>query len=131
MRYWILAFACLTVGACQDNRASWDTTESARQQAQDNAEFNAQIFRNANFPDLSILMRGDSTIDRSCPQGDGWASIDLVAKGDGVKTKIKCSTVSASIGCMTEEDFKARKQYASQDNHCNPEIPFPLPKIVK
>lgn len=120
-------------GCGDEQKASWETQESARQQAIENATFNAKAFANANYPNYSPMVRGDSSITSKCPQGDGWGSVDLVPTDatQGKKIPIKCSTVSAAIGCMTDIDFKARPQYAEQDGHCNNELPFPLPKILK
>lgn len=117
----------LAVG-CSKKEASWDTQESARKQAIENATFNAQKYRRQYAADYRLIARGDSTISKTCPQGDGWASMDL--EKDGQKIKLKCSTVSESIGCMTSADFK-QKAYAQEDGHCNKNIPHPLPKIVK
>ena len=118
--------------ACTKEKASFETVEQARMQARENAEYIAQNYRAKNpvFADLDIYSRGDSTINAKCPQGDGWASIDLRDKNGMTKEKLKCSTVSISIGCLTEKDFKS-KSYATEDGKCNPEIPHPLPKIVK
>lgn len=51
---------------------------------------------------------------------------------DVEKYKIKCSTVSANIGCFLETDF-LKKSYAAQENRCQPtsSVPFPIPKLVK
>lgn len=128
----ILALAIITsIAGCGKEEVSWATQESSRQAAIDNAEFNARVFRDANAPQLNIKMRGDSTIGPDCAQGDGWASVDLTNDSGVTVGKIKCSTVSGSIGCLAEEDFKARKAYASQDGRCNADIPFPIPKIAK
>jgi len=51
--------------------------------------------------------------------------------GDLRVIKLKCSTVSAGLGCMTEDDFKKRANYANQEGRCNADIPFPLPKLAK
>jgi len=123
-----LLVAALLPLACTDKKASWDTQESARKQAIDNATFNAQKYRRTYASDYRLISRGDSTISATCPQGDGWASMDL-EKG-GTTLALKCSTVSESIGCMTKEDF-SKKAFAEEDGHCNKNIPFPLPKIVK
>jgi len=129
----LLAMAILLV-ACkeQPQPLSFDSVESARVQANENAEFNAKSFRQSHpeYSGFSIAMRGDSTQSAKCGQGDGWASIDLVNIDKGIKVPLKCSTVSAATGCMVDADFKQRA-YASQDGQCNNEIPFPLPKIQK
>lgn len=118
---------------CGQEKVSWDTQEAARQQALDNSQFNANVFRNATYPNHTLKMRGDSTIGPDCKYGDGWATVDLIPNDGtpGNTIKLKCSTVSSTIGCMTDKDFKDRPQYANQDGHCNNELPFPLPKILK
>lgn len=119
----------LLLSACSKEKVAFDTSEEARRQIRDNVTFLAQSFRAENkLTDYDILVRGDSTVSRTCPQGDGWASVDLMHKQGGEKRKLKCSTVSLGIGCMTEDDFLGRA-YASEENKCNPDVPFPLPKI--
>jgi hypothetical protein len=118
--------------SCTDSKVSFDTAEDARRQARENASITARDFRSgAGLVDLDIVMRGDSTIDVRCPQGDGWASVDLIDRNKGETIKLKCSTVSLGIGCLTEADFKKRTNYANQDGSCSNDIPFPLPKLVK
>ena len=110
---------------------SFETTEDARRQAKENAIQNAQIYRSQNkLADYDIYGRGDSTISNSCPNGDGWASNDLVQKETGKKISLKCSTVSVSLGCMTDDDFKS-KAYAQEEGKCAPltRVPHPLPKL--
>jgi hypothetical protein len=122
----------LALTGCGAQEASFETQEMARAQVLENAEYNARTYRaKVNQPDVNIIMRGDSTVSPKCITGDGWASIDLVTKDGLPVTKLKCSTVSGTIGCMPEADFKARPQYANQDGVCNTSLPFPLPKIVK
>lgn len=98
--------------------------------ANDNARFNATAFRASNgFTEYGLLVRGDSTQSPTCPQGDGWSSVDLLDKSKQVVHKLKCSTVSPNIGCMFEEDFKAHQQYVFTEGKCNMEIPETLKKI--
>lgn len=121
-------------GCGEQQKLSFESVESGRIQANENSEFNAKSFIQVHpeFGAYSINMRGDSTQSDKCGQGDGWASIDLVMLKDNQKVvqPLKCSTVSAAVGCMTSEDFKGRS-YASEDGQCNESIPFPLPKIQK
>ncbi|MDD5227328.1 MAG: hypothetical protein PHD53_00860 [Methylococcales bacterium] len=125
-------FALTVIGCSGKDELSFDSVESARVQANENSEFNAKSFRqsHAEYAAYSISMRGDSTQSAKCGQGDGWASIDLVKVDEGKKIPLKCSTVSAATGCMTDIDFKQRS-YAGQDGKCDDSIPFPLPKIQK
>lgn len=123
----------LSVSACNDTKkVSFDTVEQARSQAKANAEWNATSFRATTYPDFDMLSRGDSSQLPECPQGDGWASIDLISKNKIQTIKLKCSTVSPNIGCLTESDFKS-KAYAQDDGKCQStdKVPFPLPKIAK
>ena len=114
--------------ACTSEKVSFQTAEEARIQARENSKELAQVYRAENgLADYSLYLRGDSTISQTCPQGDGWASIDL--KHGGQIIKIKCSTVSAGLGCLTEKDFKSKDAYARQEGSCNKDLPFPLPKV--
>lgn len=124
----------LALTACSQKKVGFDTLETARAQAKENAVWNAQRFRmtDPRFEGLDIISRGDSTQSPECPQGDGWASIDFYRKGDATLYKAKCSTVSAAVGCMTDSDFKG-KVYAQEDGHCQAveKVPFPFRKIVE
>jgi hypothetical protein len=135
MKYvFVLLSAALLLFGCgkEEPKASFETQEQARQTVLENAEFNARRFRDASAPKAKILMRGDSSIKPDCITGDGWVSVDLVAEETGaVVSKLKCSSVSASIGCMTQDDFQSRPSYSDQDGVCNRDLPFPLPKIIK
>ena len=122
----------MMLAACGKETVSFSTVEDARGQAKENATKNGQIYRSDNkLPDCEIYARGDSTISNTCPNGDGWASIDLRC-ADGKKVKLKCSTVSVALGCMTDEDFKT-KVYAQDEGNCQPleKVPHPLPKLTK
>lgn len=117
--------------ACSKPDASFETTEDARRQAKENGIQNAQLYRSQNkLSDYDIYGRGDSTITNSCPNGDGWASNDLSQKDTGKVIRLKCSTVSVALGCMTEDDFKS-KPYAQEEGKCAPlvRVPHPLPKL--
>jgi len=124
-----VAFALVGCGAKQE--VSFDTLEMQRSIANDNSRFNATKWRAENgYEQSGILARGDSTQQANCPQGDGWASVDLTdPTTKKVVVKLKCSTVSGNIGCITAEDFKARAVLASQENICNDKIPSMLKKI--
>jgi len=117
--------------ACGDKNVSFDTLETQRAIANDNSRYNAQKWRAENgYESLNILARGDSTQQAACPQGDGWASVDLIdAKSKAVMEKLKCSTVSGNLGCYKDADFKARAVLAKQENSCNADIPKTLKKI--
>jgi len=124
-------FAAVTLAACGKQEVSFDTLETQRSIANDNSRYNAQKWRAENgYETLNILARGDSTQQANCPQGDGWASVDLIdAKSKAVMEKLKCSTVSGNLGCYKDVDFKARAVLAKQENTCNMDIPKTLKKI--
>ena len=113
------------------------TLEDARNQARQNAEINARLYR-AESPRLEntrLVTHGDSTQSADCPQGDGWASVSFLGKkqegtNEVEKYEVVCSTVSQSIGCFLKKDFQA-KPYAAKEGKCDKSIPFPLPKFDK
>lgn len=130
----IAALTATLLTACGKD-VSFDTLETARKQAKENAEFNAKTWRSQTpgYAQLSLISRGDSTQTPDCPQGDGWASIDLVDPNQpNRKVALKCSTVSDSVGCREANDFKA-SPYANEDGKCQDtkKVPHPLPKIAK
>lgn len=127
----LAAVAAIAMLAACSEKASFDTLELQRSVANDNSRFNAQKWRAENgHESLNILARGDSTQQANCPQGDGWASVDLIdAKTKATVVKLKCSTVSSAVGCSKDEDFKARAVLAQQENRCNTDIPKTLKKI--
>lgn len=135
MKFLILsaAVAAALVG-CSAKEVAFDTLETARKQAKDNAEFNARKWRadTKTWAGSNIISRGDSTQSPACPQGDGWASLDLVNENGQPQVKLKCSTVSDSVGCLEANDFKT-KPYANEDGQCQPtsKVPHPIPKIAK
>ena len=132
----IAALAALFLAACGKQEVSFSTLEDARAQARANGEYNAQLYRaeNPRFTDHKIVSHGDSTQSPDCPQGDGWAtnSIMLVNGKEVEKFTVKCSTVSAALGCYLESDF-IKKPFAAEEGKCQPtnKVPFPLPKLGK
>ena len=125
----LLAVATSFLVGCGDD-VSMATAEEQRAVARDNSKLVAKKFISENpmFNNHKVIPNGDSTIDRKCPQGDGWASLKLIDENGSI-TKIKCSTYSIGIGCMTAKEF-GTKQYAQQDGSCNSDITYPLPKIA-
>lgn len=130
----IIALTTVLLTACGNEAVSFNTLEEAKQQARENALFNAQKYRTENvlLKDFSIIGRGDSTQDIKCPQGDGWATLEFVNNQNKGVIKVKCSTVSSATGCLEDSDFKT-KPFASDDGQCQPQkkVPFPLPKIAR
>lgn len=126
----IIGATAILSGCSED--VSFDALESARATVNANAHYNANKFRAENgYSENGLLVRGDSSQQANCPQGDGWASVDLIdAKTKQPVLALKCSTVSSNIGCMSASDFKSRTQYASQENQCNNTIPK-VPKKIE
>lgn len=134
MKKIILLAVLASMAACSQKDVSFDTLEQARSQARDNATYNAQAYRQ-NDPrvrDWSIISNGDSTQMPDCPQGDGWATVKIVAPNNSQTTALKCSTVSGAVGCLPDADFKG-KPYAGDEGHCQPvgKVPFPIRKIAQ
>lgn len=133
----ILLLVVLLAVACTEKKVSFNTVESSRATVNDNVKLQAQRFRSENkLGDYELYVRGDSTQSEECPQGDGWASVDMklpasmmVSGTQPAIIKLKCSTYSASLGCMTAEDFKT-KRYANEEDHCSDRVPFPVPKVA-
>lgn len=127
----LAVISAFLLAACGGDKVSFDTLETQRSVANENSRFNAQKWRAENgHEQYGILTRGDSTQQASCPQGDGWASVDLThPQTKQAVVKLKCSTVSGNVGCIKDEDFKARAVLSSQENRCNAEIPKQLKKI--
>ncbi len=132
-----LALFSAFLTACGKSDVSFNTLEDARNQARANAEFNAAAYRaeNPRMEGLKIVGHGDSTQTADCPQGDGWATLSIMnvdkERNTVEKYKVKCSTVSAALGCYLEDDFNGKKSLAQQENHCDASLPFPLPKVGK
>lgn len=141
-KLFLSAIAIALLAACgKPNEApeavSFATLEDARAQARTNGEYNAQVYRadNPRFDSrYKIIPHGDSTQTNECPQGDGWATNTIMAVDNKAvdKYSIKCSTVSATLGCYLDEDF-AKKSFAAEEGKCQPtsKVPFPLPKLTK
>jgi hypothetical protein len=129
----IIAATC-ALAACGKNEVSFASLEEAKGTARENALWNAQRYRQENilYKGWDIIGRGDSSQENSCPQGDGWATMEFVNPEKTAIVKVKCSTVSANTGCLEDADFKT-KPFASDDGHCQPtnKVPYPLPKIAK
>jgi hypothetical protein len=140
MKKSVFAFAVIAsavmLTACGEKKTevSFASLEEAKGTARENAMFNAQMYRQSNilYKGWDIVGRGDSTQTNSCPQGDGWATMEFVNPEKTRLIKVKCSTVSGNTGCLEDSDFKT-KAFASEDGHCQAtnKVPYPLPKIAK
>lgn len=130
----IAAATMLTACSGGKQEVSFASLEEAKGTARENAMFNAQMYRQSNimYKGWDLIGRGDSTQTNTCPQGDGWATMEFVNPEKTRLVKAKCSTVSANTGCLEDADFKT-KLFASEDNVCAPlnRVPYPLPKIAK
>ena len=118
----------------QNQGEAFKQLEDSRARARSNAEVNGRAYmaENPRFSDGSKLVsHGDSTQSFECPQGDGWASLSImkVINKDIEKSKIKCSTASLTLGCYIEDDFQ-KKPFASEENKCNKNLPYPLPDLT-
>ena len=131
MKKLVLAAVLVTaLVGCGSEEVSMATAEEQRAIARDNSMLVAGKFisENPQYNAFKVIPNGDSTISRKCPAGDGWASLKLIDDKNRI-VKIKCSTYSIGIGCMTAVEFKTKK-YAQQDGRCNGELSYPLPKIA-
>jgi hypothetical protein len=129
-----VVISVLALSACKESEVSFASLEEAKGTARENAMFNAQMYRQSNilYKGWDIIGRGDSSQTNACPQGDGWATVELVNPEKTRLVKAKCSTVSGNTGCLEDADFKT-KQFAGEDGQCAPlnRVPYPLPKIAK
>ena len=123
-----------SISGCGKDEVSFASLEEAKQTARENAMFNAQGYRQANplYSGWDIIGRGDSTQTNTCPQGDGWATIEFLNQEKTKMIKVKCSTVSGATGCLEDSEFKS-KPFATDDGQCQNanKVPYPLPKIAK
>lgn len=130
----------LTLGCSDSNDYSFKEVEDSRIQARVNGEFLAKLYRveNPRLEGYSYVVKTDTTISNSCINGDGWVSVsfikvtkDITNKDTVDKIEVKCSTVSAGLGCYRAEDFQ-RKSISNEDGVCQKlnKVPYPLPKLI-
>ena len=132
-KFYSLIVCVMVVGslvACGKSATPGDV-EAARKAIKSNAESTAKAYRNENFTaEHKITVLGDSTVSVDCPMGDGWSSVEIKDPSGKVAAKIKCSTYSASIGCLTDQQYIERKQYNTQDGKCGKSwVPYPIELI--
>lgn len=132
----VMAIFAMT-GCGKKETVDFATLEDARHQARANGEENAKTYRaeNPRFDArFKIVSHGDSTQSPECPQGDGWTTNSIMSvEGKEIeKYTIKCSTVSAALGCYLDADF-VKKPFAMEEGKCQDtnKVPFPLPKLSK
>lgn len=132
IKLFLVGLMCFGLIACGSDEVSWSTQEQQRALAIENSDYNAKAYRTKNkqYSGYGIYNRGDSSIGSKCANGDGWSSVDLKSADQKHVVKLKCSTASGTIGCLTASDF-AGKVYANEDGTCNKNLPVPMPKIVK
>ena len=135
MKKVLISALILSLAACSEPKKITPASELSDQQtiARANAFFLAQKFR-AEDPRLegwAIVPHGDSSQTPTCPQGDGWATLEFISPDKKSVVKVKCSTYSTGLGCLLDNDFQ-KKQYASDDGNCQPtdKVPYPLPKVA-
>lgn len=107
-----------------------DLLEQQRSTALANATKNAAGYfaMNPRFDDSwRKIPHTDDQIGPSCPQGSGWAWVNIMrVQGKEVEKKtIWCSTSSESLGCYIEADFK-KGPHAGEAETCNSNLPHPL-----
>lgn len=132
MKYTAIILLAISATACNKKDTSFDDLEAAKNQVRENALFSAQRFRveNPKLDGWSLVSNGDSSQTPQCPQGDGWATLTAISPDRKQEVKIKCSTVSGATGCLYDSEFKG-KPFAGEDGRCNPNVPYPIPKIAK
>lgn len=114
----------------EENRKLQDMLETQRSTALENATKNASSYFAANprFDNTwSKIPHTDDQITAACPQGSGWAWVNIMrVQGKEVEKKtIWCSTSSRSLGCYIEADFK-KGVHASEAEGCNANLNYPL-----
>lgn len=131
--------AAVSLSACSNKEVSNTTLEDARSQSLQNGVTVAKAYirENPRLAGFDVVGHSDEHQTAQCPQGSGWAYLSALRtindengkllKVD--KVKLVCSTVSASVGCYREEDFKATA-FSERAGKCDTKLTFPLPKVV-
>lgn len=113
-----------------ENRKLQDMLETQRSTALENASKNAATYfqMNPRFDNTwSRIPHTDDQITAACPQGSGWAWVNImkVEGKDVQKNKIWCSTSSRSLGCYIDADF-TKGPHAAEAQGCNANLNYPL-----
>ena len=124
----IVAIACMFQG-CDGKKVSSDKAEQNMAIAKANATRNAKLFiaNDPRYAQYGVVSNGDSSINEKCPNGDGWATIQLISPDNTETVELKCSSTSLARGCLTTDEFKKRPDYI--DRQCNPETPDLKPLV--
>lgn len=130
MKKLVLITALLGLTACGD-KVSTNELEEQRGIVRENLMFNAQVYRTEGprLGDYKIVPNGDSTMSVSCPQGDGWGTIQLISP-EGRTVKLKCSTYSKNLSCQIDgKEFK----YSKEEGRCasTDVVAYPIKKIAQ
>ena len=130
----LVAISLITACGSPTPSAAPAELDMAMKTARDNALYNAKLWRSSNaiYSGYDIMARGDSSQTPDCPQGDGWATMELVDLKSNAKITIKCSTWSSGKGCIDGDHFKSSPD-AMADKMCQPTsvVPYPLPTIAQ
>jgi len=119
----------------EKNAKLQDLLEQQRSTALSNVTVNSSIYFAANprFDNTWKKMpHTDDQIGPACPQGSGWAWVNVmhVDGKDVQKMKLWCSTSSQSLGCYTEADFQ-KGPHAGEPDRCDQNLPHPLKRFTE
>lgn len=116
-----------SLAAC--SKVSQDVVDMNMVTTRMNAQKNANSYFPIAYPEGSVdaklgkptrvLMQSDSTVDKFCRNGDGWASGEIQFE-NGKTIPVKCQTNGFGKGingCMTKAEFET-KTYKSEEGSC-------------
>lgn len=120
----------INLAKADENRKLQDMLETQRSVALENASKNAATYfqMNPRFDNTwSRIPHTDDQITAACPQGSGWAWVNIMkVEGKEVqKNKIWCSTSSRSLGCYIDADF-TKGPHGAEASGCNSNLNYPL-----
>ena len=120
----------INLSKAEENRKLQKMLERQRDAALENATKNAARYfaMNPRFDSSwSRISHTDDQITEACPQGSGWAWVNIMKVEDKniEKNKIWCSTSSRSLGCYIDADFQ-KGPHAGQAQTCNTNLNYPL-----
>ena len=88
--------------------------------SRDNAQFNAKRFVNERMVGSKAIAQSDSSINKNCRYGDGWASVEVFSDQGVKQAELKCQTNGSGkglYGCLFKKDFM-EKDYAKEEGVC-------------